>query len=369
MPATIIDDQIECDQCGDQVSETCLVDSYTMCTVCADDYPICEHCDRCSESTFETVDGGNICAPCARLIYTRCEHCNLFARDLRWTADGTDVCDSCADDFWDCEGCGDLTRYASLCEACERDDNDSSDLIERYSYKPVPRFHGHGPVFLGLELEINTPSGEKRDCAEMALRHLGSLGYLKEDCSIDLGFEIVTHPMSHDWAMDHFPWRGLSDLADAGADGFENGMHVHISRDSFDSPSHVYRWMKFLHRNAKQVTILARRTSEQWAAFYESDRRHIKDYAKGFKGDRYRAINTQNDHTFELRIFASTVKPREVKAALGLSAASVEYTRTLRVSDVVHRGGWTWRAFVSWLREHPEYAPLSRELEELACAS
>jgi hypothetical protein len=201
----------------------------------------------------------------------------------------------------------------------------------------------------------------------MAETFLGDLGYLKEDSSLNDGFEIVTHPMSYEWAMAHFPWQMLTELDRLGCDTPSNtGIHVHVSRAAFDTPGHTYRWMKFIYRNQAQVTTLARRSSSWYAAFTEQDRRAVKSYAKGGSGDRYRAINTQNIDTFELRIFASSLKPREVQAALGFAAASVEYTRDLTVRQIID-GGWTWAAFVDWLAEHPAYEPLARELEALAC--
>ena len=53
--------------------------------------------------------------------------------------------------------------------------------------------------------------------------------------------------------------------------------------------------MKFIYRNQPQVTTLAGRNSGKWAAFTDDDRRAVKDYAKGARGERYRAINTDND--------------------------------------------------------------------------
>lgn len=376
MPTITIDEVIECDDCGERVSDTRSADDSLVCLSCADEYSTCDRCDHLTSTTSRTVDGENVCRSCARLHYRRCDECSrLTDRYDAWaTASGSTLCPSCADGYWSCEGCGELIDEGDYCSSCEPEHEDLScaGLINDYGYKPPPRFHGTGPLYLGLELEINAPTGELRDCAESAVRHLGTLGYLKEDCSINddtgYGFEVVTHPMSYDWAVDRFPWEMLTDLARraCGADG--NGLHVHVSRAAFESAIHVYRWMKFLYRNSRQVTAVARRESGQWAAFHDRDRQQVKDYSKGARGARYRAINTNNAETFELRVFASSLRPQEVQAALGLAAASVEYTRFLTVADIAQRDGWSWPAFVAWLDEHHEYAPLSDELEALACA-
>ncbi|MDQ1645728.1 MAG: hypothetical protein QOJ50_1912, partial [Cryptosporangiaceae bacterium] len=237
-----------------------------------------------------------------------------------------------------------------------------------YEYKPYPVFHGTGPLFLGHEIEIHTPSGDW-ECAELANSHLGNLGYLKNDSSIGGGFEIVTHPMSYEWAIENFPWQLLTRLREMGCAATDStGIHVHLSRAGFSSAGHTYRWMKFIYRNQAQVTAVARRASENWAAFTDRDRKAVKDYAKGAHGARYSAINTGNRDTFELRIFASSLNPREVQATLGFAAASVEYTRGLTVRQITHLDGWAWPAFVQWVASKPVYAPLTEQMEALSCA-
>jgi hypothetical protein len=302
----------------------------------------CVTCDRCGDSipqeyTGTTVRGSTICDDCISRFYWHCERCD------GWNRDGLDCGNRC-------------------------DDDDAWDVLHDYSFRPRPVFHGTGPLFIGPEIEVEAPAHDLLRSTTIACSQLGELGYLKEDGSLRHGFEIVTHPMSYAWAMQHFPWQMLTDLQAAGCRTPENtGIHVHVSRTAFDGPSHTYRWMKFIYRNEHEVTTLARRSSPQYAPFTAYDRRAVKHYAKGAFGDRYRAINTNNTDTFELRIFASSLLPAQVKAAFGFAAASVEYTRELTVAQIAGSGGWTWPAFVSWLAERPAYAPLTRELQVLSC--
>jgi hypothetical protein len=373
MPDTIIDDLVECEQCGGRVTGTESIDGRDLCAVCSADYVACARCDRYTDDSSETVDG-EVCPQCVRRYYRECERCEQLSEATFVAADGTVICDECVEDYWTCDGCCELIDSGNYCDSCQCDEDCSAGgLVNGYNYKPTPQFYGSGALYCGLELEVSAEQGQLCDNAETAIGHLGGVGYLKEDGSINgdtgYGFEIVTHPMSYDWAIEHFPWQMLTDLEQAGCTAAGNGLHVHVSRAGFETPSHVYRWMKFLYRNQRQVTILARRVSDHWAAFDEWDRRQVKNYAKGAKGARYRAINTQNTDTFELRVFASSLRPQQVKAALGLAAASVEYTRNLAVTDIVWSGGWEWSGFVTWLHRHALYAPLARELEELKCAS
>lgn len=293
---------------------------------------------------------------------------------------GLRVCQSCVDiHFWTCGDCGEYVRLGEhcSCNVCDECGNyhdectcgDESALIHDYSFKPRPQFHGKGPLFLGAEIEIECPRREVTQCAELATGHLGSLGYLKADSSINNGFEIVTHPMSFDWAMAEFPYRMFDELGDRGCEADENcGMHIHVSRDGFSSASHVYRWMKLIYRNAPEVQRIARRQSQQWAPFDRYARRAQRETCKGASGDRYQAINPQNAHTFELRVFASTLVPGEVRAAFGLAHASIEYTRTLSAKKISEERGWEWAAFTKWVGGIPAYSDLTTAIESASCA-
>lgn len=250
-------------------------------------------------------------------------------------------------------------------------DNDGDDLIRSWDYKPTPEFHGVGPLFLGAELEVEITTYDRADSARIAQDRLGGLGYLKGDGSLDYGFEIVTHPMSYTYAMESFPWDMLPELRRSGATAAESaGLHVHVSRDGFTSPLHRYRWMKFIYRNENNVCRIARRRSSEWAPFRPDARRRIKDNAKWPNPyeDRYQAVNVQNTHTLELRIFRSTLRPERLQAALGFASASVEYTRGLTAHEITRNKGWEWPTFQTWVNDRTEYQPLAKEMERL-CAS
>lgn len=257
----------------------------------------------------------------------------------------------------------------------EPDYDDDSGLINSYSYKPEPVFHGDGPLFLGTEIEVGMPYNAVNRLARTATDSLGDVAYLKEDGSIT-GFEIVTHPMSYAYAMEKFPWEVLPELHQDGAydDDDAAGIHVHVSRDGFAGPGHMYRWMKLIYRNASEVVRFAGRESTQWAPFRRSARRDIKTYVDKrspdrFYADRYNAINVTNRETLELRIFASSLKPSRVQAALGFTAASVEYAGQLTAYDVAHNDGWSWPSFADWVAPKPEYEPLVARMSDLGIGS
>ncbi|MFI9504192.1 hypothetical protein [Nocardia sp. NPDC052566] len=330
----------------------------------------CDNCDAYSNNTVDAAGGRRICEDCVRCHQT-CDDCLLLAVDTYRIERGDRVCISCLEEnYHECDNCFTLIPLDdNSCSDCDHPDHDG---VHHYDYKPTARFYGDGPLFLGLELEIKTPRQRFTTAVDTSLDHLGRLGYLKEDSSIrPCGFELVTHPMSYQYARTRFPWPLLNRLRQLGCyTDAEVGIHVHLSRAGFGSPAHAFRWMKFVYRNQAAVTTLARRSSS-WAEFTPKARSLSQDFAKGERAGakRYQAINVLPEETFELRIFASSLHPQQVQAALAFAAASVEYTRHLSAVDIARRRGWEWNAFTTWLRAHLDYTVLLTELEALACAS
>lgn len=404
MPPAALLAEVVCDNCAHTIppdQDATLVDGDRMCPDCAADAVYCDGCSEHTRDPRRTVLDTQLCADCAR-TWSKCGDCHLYSRYITAIVGGGDVCDDCRDAYPICDDCDDrchdtttvdggnevcigcrvddyhecvdclalIQRAEDYCASCALD-HPGHDEIRSYDYKPTPVFHGRGPLYLGLELELKTPSRQLFDAAEAALTELGDLGYLKHDSSIDCGFELVTHPMDFSYARREFPWSLLPRLRLLGAfTDDEVGIHVHVSRDGFASPAHVYRWMKFVYRNQHPVTVLARRDTSQWADFGAHTRERMAGYARGNRnGLRYEAINVRPQETFELRVFASSLHRQQVLAALAFADASVEYTRGLTAAQIARRRGWEWSAFTAWIATRPHYAALTAELEDLACAS
>jgi hypothetical protein len=61
-------------------------------------------------------------------------------------------------------------------------------------------------------------------------------------------------------------------------------------------------------------------------------------------------------------MFATSLNQQEVRAALGLVHATIEYTRTLRAHEVMKADGLSWGAFVKWVMPRAEYTDLMNEI-------
>lgn len=370
-----LDRLVRCGECGDFVDPAemfATADKGNVCEDCADDFTECERCERLFHhgSMRETASDGLVCDGCRTEFYFNCDDCRVWHSSLSIaTVHGDEICESCYDDsYFRCESCDEVyhTEYGidGFCDQCHAERGGESDHIHGYSYKPSPEFRGTGPLYLGLELEIET--SDVAESAEVAVNELGQVAYLKEDASIAEGFEIVTHPMSYEYAMNVFNWDALRALRESGAEvnEYDNGLHVHVSREAFDGPAHTYRWLKFIYRNESALTDLARRNSRHWAAFSDSERKRCKDAAKGDKfGRRYSAVNTQPTATYELRFFASTLEAQEARAALAFAHASVEYARVITAHDVAAHNAWSWDAFRTWVVAQGIYPDLVSEMD------
>ncbi|MGW5922118.1 amidoligase family protein [Nocardia fluminea] len=373
-----------CAGCDLPVRDNALTtDDDYRCAGCRSAFSVCDDCMRYTRYNIAILSGGDVCESCAE-AYSTCDDCNFAVAEPVSINGERDVCEDCRQDYRECDRCETLIRgREDYCDDCYRPDH---SLVHDSEYTPRPIFHGNGPLFLGLELELRTTPHGFDDSVETANDQLGRVAYLKHDGSISCGFELVTHPMSYDYAITEFPWSVLSRLRLLGCyTDDEVGIHVHLSRAGFDSPAHIYRWLKLVYRNEDEVSTLARRQDSQWAGFHPDIREKARELAHGGRGwGRYHAINTRPLHTFELRIFASSLQRQQVQAALSFAHASVEYTRTLRAHDVTRHRGWDWATFTAWVATRPEYAALTAELtalgatgsgvstgnqEDLACAS
>lgn len=244
--------------------------------------------------------------------------------------------------------------------------DDNSHFILSYDTRPVWEFHGNDSrVFLGVEMEVEAESGSLNGGARLAQEVIGSLGLIKSDGSLDYGMEIVTHPMTYQWAVSYWPWRVLDMLHDEGFRTMDTcGIHVHVSRSGFDEPAHVYRWLAFIYRNPEPIQALAGRGSVEYSEWSRRTRERLKDHAKGDRDERrYIAVNVQNEDTFEVRMFAGSLDPVQVQANIGFVDASVEYTRQLTSHDINHNDGWSFAAFRQWVVEQGRWEPLETQID------
>lgn len=355
---TEINDLLYCEDCGNTCSRCESIvgqDGYwiddtqeSWCTDCRSYYSnYCEGCERqlSDDVTFREVLGYS---------NYQCENC--CENNFNWCSE----CSNYYDDECDC----------------------LSDDINDYNFKPEWIMRGGGSLFFGIEIETEIRDHNISEASNRIHNYkLDDLLILKHDSTIGnntiyKGFEIVSHPISHDyWRSDDQDISISSDIFKYIEDIRTNhqarswdtescGLHIHISRTGFRSGAHTHRFLSFVYRNSEIMMRFAGRKStyakfsDAWA-YDKYDRPYLNFKDKihnGHNTDRYSAVNTRNDDTIELRFFRGTMKKSGILSALDLSHAMVEYTRNLTVSEV-RAGAYSWDKFAQYVRDHSSIYP------------
>ncbi len=379
-----IDDEVEeytcasCDYTTTNEDDLCFVDDSLLCEDCR------SWCDNCEEymsnDSSHYVEGvGDYCESCWENNTCYCERCSNTYPDsisqYHIEDRGEYWCEGC----YEHEGsyCEDCDQYFSReCEGCGEGGGGRSNLIHQYSYKPSPKFFGNDKhnLYFGLELEMEIRSGNLRESAQYIQSKVGDSIYLKDDSSIArggyTGFELVSHPLSFGHWISQMSnlWEGLEYLRDneqaRSWDAESCGIHIHTSRAGFKSGAHTHRWLTLIYKNAPEMMKFAGRKSD-YAKFNdvwqydEYDRPYfsVKHKLDGRSHtERYSAVNTQNEHTLELRFFRGTTKPSGVLSAIELAHASIEYTRDMTLSDV-KLGMLKWDWFYDYVETNNGFYP------------
>lgn len=382
-------DEISCNNCGLMMS---IDDSFTTDNgdiTCSDCYRVCERCDAIgnTDDDWNEVNGYMWCQSCTDYHAYWCSGCSEYSTDsMVYPEDRSgSYCEHCITDAYYCEGCDEY--WFDGCTNCDREDESDGRTIHDYSYKPDAIFHSTevgDRLFFGIEMETEAKRGNwdtRRDAAEYAQRlEPMELAYLKNDGSLTCGFEIVTHPMTHDFLKNEADelWHTIEMLRTqsnmmAWSTG-TCGLHIHISRTGFSGGSHMHRFLQLIYNNEAQYSTLAGRDSSRWAKFDdilegqysgidEEGNRHwvtkrsfLNKIENGSRTDRYSAVNTTNRETLELRIFRGTINHNVVKAHVDLAHASVEYTRFLNVRQV-RDGALDFEQFYDYVLENNALYP------------
>ena len=394
-----IDDEgnatVPCVVCNTSVDkEDVLITSYTD-YVCSDCVQICDRCDDVGSvnDSFHTVDGDYTwCEACVDRRAYFCDNCNEYNSDgsLYIQDRGENWCNICTDNYtsW-CEDCD--AYFADGCDSCmDNTDDYGNRIIHDYTYRPDAKFHStdkNERLYFGLEIEVEDPR-TLSESARYAHQLEGmELAYLKHDGSLSCGYEIVTHPMSHDFFKNEADdlWNTLEHLRThykvKSWDTSTCGLHIHISRTGFNGGGHMHRFLNLIYSNREFYQRLAGREESRWASFddifsqevlrdtdgspvvdedgfrqYYSKRNIASKLRGGSQSERYSAVNTRNRETLEIRIFKGTVNTNTIKSHIDLAHASVEYTRTLTVRDI-REGALDANRFMWYIIQNGELYP------------
>lgn len=389
-----IDCSVVCERCSVVIhnDDARSNDSEIFCSDCAF---CCERCDNWYDTdNAHYVDNNSWCSYCYENHSFYCESCdtsyseysdNYYVQDQTVCQDCYErncyYCNDCEEAYWDSDPCQ-CQGVAGVRNPCGCRGN-----IHQYSCKPNLEFFGSSKsgLYMGFELETEIGSNLVQ-ASEYASKALEGRAILKYDGSVGSGgFEIVTQPhtLAHYRERSDVIWDTIETLRkDYGARSWDTdtcGLHIHLSRAGFSSGAHLHRFIAMVYLNSEVMMKFAGRKSRfarfnDVYTFDEYDKpvlsfKHKVGNPRNSSSERYSAVNTQNQHTIELRFFRGTMNKTGVLSALDLATAMVEYTRELRVSDV-RMGALSWDWFCDYVRDNNGlYPSLYSRLDKISAVN
>lgn len=311
-------DTLTCVCCGAEVhrNDVYYVNDQPLCRNCADEETfICDSCGfRHWNSNNLGSDTLDLCPSCREEYYVTCSVCGRLVRNGEAQYEDDDA-----------EG---DTPY---CESCYHER--IGDALHCYSYKPTPIFYGDGPLYLGVELEVDG-AGQSAAHARTVLNVMNrreEYAYVKTDGSLDDGLELVTHPCTLDEHRTNVPWadtmNAFREMRYSSHNAGTCGLHVHVNRNGLGEHSAaqdetIGKILYLFERFWQEILRFSRRTESQmnhWAARYgyKNSAKEILEHAKYDSGNgRYACVNLTNRDTIEFRAFRGTLKYNTLIATL-----------------------------------------------------
>jgi hypothetical protein len=399
------EERYACDTCGEMTPESLIEDDNMgiNCRSCWESkYRVC---DDCGDTEYKTDTKDGLCEDCWANTYFWCNYCDERAdRDDRTYTNNGYVCGSCLDYHHGmccrCEGYY-HTDYLSYndyddayCETCW-EENRRSGAVYEYDYIPS-RWHRHGWTrnenTYGVEAEM-----ECEGCFSTVADGLTQfsnnerLFIMKEDGSLNEGFEVVTHPCTLDFHRKEFPWKRICRSAVGnGARAHMTGtcgIHIHVNKSALNYTQTIKLGM-FVYYHEDEIKMIARRGSCSYSVFLkdfhavemneprptagncncvECDnelkrrvrrwertngkkirQRKLTSIPDGY--EKYDAVNFEHRDTIELRMFKGSLKYTTILASIEFVDAMVEYVKTVGSAHII--GGKAWGTFMSYVRKN-----------------
>jgi hypothetical protein len=309
-----------CESCGIIHKETNFLGRYSYCGDCIDDITTCNDCGEhinTSSENYEEVDGKTFCIECFHDNFFVCECCGeLFEIGIDEVFDdgmGNPICNDCfSDNFFVCSNCQVVVpneyeyfnerTNTSYCEQCFCNIQDLRILEYHdgvdWKFKGNPknnRYYG-----MEIELKWNNSSIELLDDLDDTFG-INEMVYM-EDCSLrNEGFEVITHPSSFELLKTQLV--KFDDITSCHTDR-DTGVHIHVSRKSISELT-LAKLMLFMCQNKRFIEDIAERSPNDFWTHEKKDLICAK-VKNGKYYNRFMALNCQNNHTIEFRMFAGS---------------------------------------------------------------
>lgn len=314
-----------------------------------------ERCDICGEwvdadySRWIEDEYTMVCENCLEENYFCCDDCGEWhSRDkMIRTANDEHICEDCyTNSYFTCEECGEVyhidygvwTDNGYVCEDCYAVKYENSLIYEYHDYDfgYRPRGIANNNLYMGIELEYN---GARNTAEDFHSNDIGDVFHFEEDGSIS-GYECISQPCSLEY------WKSYENTLKKCLDSIKNGnytsdntgFHIHLSRKAFADEKALYHFIAYVNSFKGDFEKLANRDGNSWCA-YDEDRKTVEDMeVLGFSYDRYKAVNTNNRDTIEVRLFRSSLDSNYIVNVLQVLSNLVEkannHIKSLRFNEL-----------------------------------
>ena len=331
---------------------------------------VCEGCDDIlgDWETPTTVrvgrhDTEEWCTSCVDDTSFGCERCMIqYSTNSRDCVEVDDNywCNTCAENnaYW-CDPCGTWEAQGP----CEGEEDTQDQVLMSYSYKPRPQFQ-FAPTELaaptssipcyGIELETESVTDWAAIVGSVyAIQNeWADQFYMKQDGSLSMGMEIVSHPRSLESWREIAPQFGetLIHCSGKGIRAWERsrcGLHIHVGRDKFTT-SHLARFALLFARNKYDWQRVANRTSH-YASFDGIQGSAIAKVKRPDWSSHSDAVNfgANGATTVEVRIFRPSLAINRVIGSIELVDSAYWYTKNMTAHQAIN-GGLNFAAFIEY---------------------
>lgn len=336
--------ELECYRCGEDLPlNEAIVDSQgdEFCDNCV---AVCVNC-----RTAVSVDdlrplahsNSEVCTACVRPVNGRSSMYQYSGYDHAWVhvVDAVYVNDvgvmhvyTAQENFyyWDSDG-----EYHEEPEPERVIQPYSADILDVFALRPE---YTRRSLIFGVEVEVEGDDQLEVDEAASFVSDACCPNrefILKEDGSLDYGFEVVTMPYTLKHHQDKFGWSGVFKDAGpyvrSGRSDTNCGMHVHINRNAL-SPLVIGKMLVFVNSDKTDDFIrqVAQRDSARWAQKMD---KKISDGSGGHTG-KYERLNVCDYRpTVEIRIFKGNMRADRILKNIEFCHALVMYCRQCSIRD------------------------------------
>lgn len=249
--------------------------------------------------------------------------------------DCVNICEDCFYEmFYICESCRKIHVKNEPCDCV-------SGKVLDYMHKQIvfPEYKGEiqfKKLRLGLEIEteFHNSIDNRREALQGFTKILGKgLCKFKRDGSLGRkGIEFVTMPLyfehfiatKNKWtkAFEYYRRQGGYSFGDP-----RTGVHIHLSRDAFESYKHLYNFYVGITKNPRFSQRIAKRKNNDYASFPYNPIKLAHDLIyTGLRHGRYHAVNLNNKNTVEVRIYKGNIKWDSVQGYLEHAYSIFEYS-------------------------------------------